>query len=126
MARTQNPSIRPSKPNYELTFLQSSFFVHYNLDRFASLHSNLDEDIFVLPVAAVVVPELPERRPAVEPDALVAVEALILLARQEHQHIAVAVAAAVAAAAVVVVAAGLDTSSLAHDFAAAVRIECAA
>ena len=32
-----------------VTFLQSSFFVHCNPDRFAILHSNLDEDIFVLP-----------------------------------------------------------------------------
>jgi len=92
-------------------FLQSSFFVHCSPDRFAILRSNLGEDIFELSAAAAVVPALPEQRPVAQ---LVAAAVLLLLERQVHQHIAVAAVG------------GLDTSSLVHDSAAAVHIECAA
>lgn len=89
-------------------FLQSSFFVHCSPDRFAILRSVLGEDTFGLPVAAAVVPALPEQRLVAQ---LVAAAVLFLLGREVHQHIAVV---------------ELDTSSLAHDSAAAVHIECAA
>jgi len=90
-------------------FLQSFSVVHYSLDHSAILRSVLGEDTFGLPVAAAVVPALPEQR-------LVAqlVAAAFLLGREVHQHIAVAAVG------------GLDTSSLVHDSAAAVHIECAA
>jgi len=90
--------------------LQSFFFVHCSPDRFANLRSNLGEGIFDLP-AAVVGPVLLEQRLAAQ---LVAAAVLLLLERQVHQHIVVAAVG------------GLDTSSLAHDSAAAVHIECAA
>ena len=61
----------------KLTFLQSFFFVHCSPDRFANLRSNLGEDIFDLPAAAVV-PALLEQRLAAQ---LAAAAVLLLLER---------------------------------------------
>ena len=93
----------------QLTFSQSSFFVHYSPDHFAIPRSILDEDTFDLPAAAVVVLALSEHQLVVQ---LVAVVAMLLLGLRVQQHIAAV--------------AGLDRLSLARDSVVVVRIECAA
>ena len=69
----------------QLTFSQSSFFVHYSPDHFAIPRSILDEDTFDLPAAAVVVLALSEHQLVVQ---LVAVVAMLLLGLRVQQHIA--------------------------------------
>lgn len=95
-------------------FLQSSSSVHCSPDRSANLHSDLDADISVPPVAAVAVLEPgPLEHLQVEQQA-VAAATLLLPELQVHQHIVVA--AAVRA----------DMWSLVHYFVVVARIVCAA
>jgi hypothetical protein len=69
----------------QLTFLQSFFFVHYNLDHFAILHSSLGEDTIDLPAAAAV-----EAAPQEQQLVAQLVAAAALPERQVRRHIAVA------------------------------------